>query len=149
MFADASLSTAHFIAVFLLIAALAIEFSLLRGPLNAETIKRLAMADRGYGMAAVLVIIAGVSRVYFGLKDEGYYFQLHSFWTKMGVFVLAGIISAWPTVRILAWARASKANAAFTPPPGEVKAIIRLVIVQAFLMVLMVINAALMARGMG
>jgi putative membrane protein len=149
MIADAMLSTAHFIAVFLLIAALAIEFSLLRGPLNAESIKRLAMADRGYGMAAVLVIAAGVSRVYFGLKDESYYFQLHSFWTKIGVFVLVGLISIWPTIRILAWARASKGNAAFTPPPGEVKALLRLVIVQACLIVLIVVNAALMARGIG
>ncbi len=104
MIADAMLSTAHFLAVFLLIASMAIEFSLLRGPLTTpEGIRRLVMADRGYGMAAVLVIAAGVSRVYFGAKDESYYFQLHSFWTKMGVFVLIGLISIWPTVRILAW----------------------------------------------
>jgi putative membrane protein len=149
MIADVFLSIAHFLAVFLLIAALAAEVSLLRGPLSPQAIKRLAMADRGYGMAAALVIIAGVSRVYFGAKDESYYFQLHSFWTKIGVFVLIGILSIWPTVRILAWARASKANAAYTPPPGEVKAVRRLVHVQAALIVLVVVNAALMARGLG
>lgn len=149
MIADAMLSTAHFIAVFLLVASLAIEFSLLRGPLDAESIKRLAMADRGYGVAAVLVIAAGVSRLYFGAKDESYYFQLHSFWTKMGVFVLIGLISIWPTIRILAWSRASKSSASFVPPPGEAKALLRLVIVQACLIVLIVINAALMARGIG
>ncbi|MEJ0023021.1 MAG: DUF2214 family protein [Alphaproteobacteria bacterium] len=144
------LSTAHFLAVFLLIASMAIEFSLLRGPLTTpEGIRRLVMADRGYGMAAVLVIAAGVSRVYFGAKDESYYFQLHSFWTKMGVFVLIGLISIWPTVRILAWGRASKANPTFAPPPGDVKAVRRLVVVQACLIVLIVINAALMARGIG
>jgi putative membrane protein len=149
MIADALLSTAHFTAVFLLVGMLAAEFFVMRGPLGAEGLKQLAMADRGYGIAAVLVIAAGVSRVYFGLKDETYYFQLHSFWTKMGIFVLAGIVSIWPTIRILAWSRASKANASFVPPPGEVKAVRRLVLVQAFLIVLIVINAALMARGIG
>ncbi len=149
MIGDALLSTAHFLAVFLFVAALAIEFSLLRGPLNQETIKRLAGADRFYGVSAILVIAAGVSRLYFGLKEESYFFQLHSFWTKMGVFALIGLLSIWPTVRILAWARASKANAAFAPPHGEVKAIRRLVHIQAGLIGLVVINAALMARGIG
>lgn len=149
MIADALLSTSHFIAVFLLIGALGAEFALLRSPLDAAGLKRLAATDRLYGLAAMLVIAAGVSRLYFGLKDEGYFFQLHTFWTKIGIFVLVGLLSIWPTVRILAWARASKANASFTPPPGEVKAVRRLVHIQAALIVLIAINAALMARGVG
>lgn len=149
MIADALLSTAHYGAVFFLISMLAAEFFVLRGPLGAEGVKQLAMADRGYGAAAVLVIAAGLSRVFFGLKDESYYFHLHTFWTKMGIFVLVGIVSIWPTIRILAWRRASKANATFVPPPGEVKALRRLVIVQAFLIVLIIVNATLMARGIG
>src|SRR5262245_1003242 len=98
MIGDALLSTAHFVAVFLLIGALAIEFVLLKAPLDAAGIKRLAGVDRFYGIAAMLVIAAGVSRLYFGLKEESYFFQLHSFWTKMGVFVLVGLLSAWPTM---------------------------------------------------
>lgn len=149
MIEDALLSTAHFAAVFLLIAMLGAEYFLLRAPLSADGIRQVALADRLYGLAAALVIVAGVSRVFFGLKDESYYFQLHSFWTKMGLFVLAGVISFWPTMRILAWSRALKANPSFAPPPGEIGALRRMVIVQAVLIALIVVNAALMARGIG
>jgi putative membrane protein len=149
MIADAMLSTAHFAAVFLLIGVLGAEFAALRAPLNADGIKRIASIDRLYGIAAVLVIVAGLSRVYFGLKDESFYWGQHAFWTKMGAFVLVGIISIWPTMRFIAWARASKAIDSFTPPPEEVKGVRRLLMFEGVLILVIVIDAALMARGLG
>ncbi len=149
MIADAILSTAHFAAVFLLIGALGAEFAALRAPLTAEGIKRLGMIDRFYGIAAILVIVAGVARIFWGLKGEGYYWGLHTFWTKIGLFVLVGIISAWPTMRFIAWSRAAKASESFRPPPEEVKGVRRLLMIQGVLILAIVVNAALMTRGIG
>ena len=149
MIADALLSTAHFAAVFLLIGVLGAEFAALRAPLTADGIKRLAMIDRLYGLAAILVIVAGVSRVYFGLKDESFYWGQHAFWTKIGAFVLVGIISIWPTMRFIAWSRASKVSDSYRPPPAEVKGVRRLLMFEGMLILVIVIDAALMARGIG
>ncbi|MGE3303559.1 MAG: DUF2214 family protein [Hyphomonadaceae bacterium] len=146
---DAGLSTAHFLCVLILAGALAGELFLLRLPPSGDLVRALARADLIYGIAAGLLILAGLARIYFGLKDASFYWASHAFWGKMAVFAVIGVLSIQPTRKILAWRKALKADPAFAPSEGEVRSLRRVVTIETHLLALVVVFAALMARGLG
>jgi putative membrane protein len=149
VFLDFLLASFHHVAVFSLFAALAAEIVLLRPELDANSVARVARVDIAFGIAATFVVIAGFSRVFFGIKGADYYFHNHVFWTKVGLFAVIGIISIWPTRRILAWRRALAADPKALPDAAEVRKMKRLVHIEAGLALLLPILAAAMARGYG
>lgn len=146
---DAIFALAHFLAIFMLVGALMGEAYLLRLPLNADVIGVLARVDRSYGIAAGIVIAAGLGRVFFGAIEEGFYFASHAFWGKMACFAATGIVSIFPTLKILAWRKASKSDAAFTPPAKEIADTRRLVMIQTVLIGFIALFAVFMARAIG
>jgi len=146
---DAALSVAHFLALLVMVGALSAEAFILRLPVQGQVIPLLARVDGLYGLSAGLLIAAGTSRVFFGLKDESYYGDSHAFWGKIAVFVIIGLLSILPTMRFIRWRRAFNADASFAPPEADVKSARRIVMIQAHLLILVVIFAAMMARGIG
>lgn len=146
MLTDFLLASLHHLLVYALIAMLVTESVLLRGAVDCGTLQRLAGVDRGYGICAVLLIVAGVSRIAFGVK--GYDFYLHNPWfhAKMGVFVLVGLLSILPTVRFLHWRKALAANPAYLPAPAEVAKMRGLVRFELILIAAIFVFAAAMAR---
>jgi len=146
---DAALSVAHFLALLVMAGALSGEAFVLRLPVKGAVIPLLARIDALYGLSAGLLIAAGLCRVFFGLKDESFYGASHAFWGKIAVFVIVGLLSILPTLQFMRWRRAYTADAAFEPPETEVKRARRIVMIQAHLLILVVIFAALMARGIG
>jgi putative membrane protein len=149
MLLDAAFSFAHFAAVLLVVGTLSAETFVIRLPMNASVIALLARADRLYAIGAVLVIAAGLGRVFYGLKDASYYAGQPFFWAKMAAFALIGVISIWPTIKFLSWRKASKADETFAPPAGDVKTARVLLMVEVHLLILVPLFAALMARGIG
>lgn len=84
-------------------AAVAAEYALLRGSIDAPTIRSLGTADAAYGLAAVGVFGTGVLQVlYFG-KGFSYYLQSPVLWTKVGLFTVVGAFSVYPTLTFLRW----------------------------------------------
>lgn len=146
---DAIFALAHFLAIFMLVGALFGEAYLLRLPVNGDVIAVLARVDRGYGIAAAVIILAGLGRVFFGIKDESFYLASHAFWGKMACFAAAGIISIFPTLKIIAWRKAAKSDARFAPPVTEVADMRRLVMIQTVLIGFIALFAVLMARALG
>jgi len=71
------------------------------------------------------------------------------FWAKIGAFAVVGLISIRPTLRILAWQKLAKADAAFVPPLDEVGAVRRQMLLEIHVFALIPIFAAMMARGVG
>jgi len=59
---DAWLAIAHHLAVFTLLATLAAEWALVRPGLGRPEVERLARIDAAYGVSALAVVVAGVSR---------------------------------------------------------------------------------------
>jgi putative membrane protein len=93
----------HILSFMLVYAAVAAEYALLRGPLDAPTVRALGTADAVYGLAAVGVFGTGVVQVlYFG-KGYAYYLQSPVLWTKIGLFALVGGASVYPTLTFLRW----------------------------------------------
>lgn len=149
MVIDFLLACAHHLALIALVSILAAEFALVRPGLSGPRIQQLARIDMGYGLAAMAMLAAGFGRVFFGAVDAGYYWGNHSFWGKLAVFALIGLISIIPTLQFRRWAKAGAADADYVPPAGELATSRRLVHLQMGLLLLIPIFAAAMARGFG
>ena len=149
MIGDAIYSYLHFTAILILASALGAEALLLRARPGQETLRALARADMLYGISAGLVLATGLARVYLGAKGAGFYAASPVFWTKMGLFLVIAVLSIVPTLRVLRWSRASKADAAFWPPPAELARTRRLVMLELHLLALVPLAEVFMARGLG
>lgn len=143
--ADLVLAILHHLLVFSLAGLLAAELALIRPSLSGPGLGLLGRIDRAYGGVAVAVIVVGVCRVIFGLKGWEYYVANHAFWGKMAAFVIVGLLSIRPTMRILAWRR-SGAN---DVPESEILAVRGWIKGEIFFLALVLVFAAAMARGVG
>lgn len=146
MLTDLVLATLHHLLVFGLVAMLVSQSLLLRGPMDGRVLARLGGIDRGYGLIAVLLLVAGLLRVFHGIKDEDFYLHNPWFHAKLGAYLLAAVLSIWPTLRFLRWRKALKADASFLPSQAEVRGLHRIVRFELALVGVIFVLAAAMAR---
>jgi putative membrane protein len=131
----------HHAAAFALVAALAVEFVLIRGELTPPTARRLARADMVFGIASGVLLVAGLLRVFYFEKGAAYYFHSGTFIAKLALFALVGLLSIYPTRKFIAWRKAIDAS--------SVPAIRRIIHLELVAVVLILLMAALMADGIG
>jgi putative membrane protein len=146
---DAGLSWLHFLFAFILVGAIFAEAVILRLPVDGRVARLLLRVDLLYGLSAVLLILAGVARVIWGAKGWAFYEAQPFFWAKMAAFGVIALISIVPTRTFMRWVRAAKADTAFAVPEAEAKRVRRLVLIEVHLVALLLLFAALMARGVG
>jgi putative membrane protein len=147
---DLILAIAHHLIVFGIAAVLAAELALLRPmSMSPHTVKLLGRFDTFYGLLALAILVVGFSRVFHGTKGPNFYLDNPVFWIKVGAFGVVGLLSVKPTLRILAWQKALKADAAFTPSADDLKALRRRKLAEIHVFALIPIAAAVMARGIG
>lgn len=146
---DLILACAHHLVVFALVVLLAVEFALLRPGVTSAGIKRLGGIDGAYGGMALLVLIIGFTRVFLGNAGAGFYLGNWVFWTKVGLFVIVGLLSIAPTVRIMGWRKALAADPAFVPADAEVMGVRKFLHAELGVLFLIPLFAAAMARGYG
>jgi putative membrane protein len=131
----------HHVAAFALVAALAVEFVLIKGELNATTARRLARADMIFGISAGVLLAVGLLRVFYFEKGAAYYFHSATFIAKLALFALIGLLSIYPTVKFISWRKGIA--------PSSVPAIRRILHLELAGVVLILLFAALMADGIG
>ena len=139
----------HHLAAFTLVAALAVEFMLLRGELTATRARQILSADRIYGISAGLILLVGLARVFHFEKGASYYFHSIPFIAKLSLFVMVGLLSIYPTVQFLSWrtdVRQGRTPAATDEKVRRIRTIIHL---QLAAIAVLILCAALMARGIG
>lgn len=146
---DLLLAIAHHLLVFSLAGIIGAEFVLVRGDLQAATLRRLAGIDRHYGIIAALIVIVGICRVFFGLKGWEFYVYNWVFWTKMAAFIIVGLLSIVPTVRFISWSRQASGNPAFAVPSAELASVKNYVRAEGVIFLPIPVFAAAMARGYG
>jgi len=146
---DLLLAIAHHLLVFTLAAMLVAEAVLLRGPLDADTLRRLARLDAGYGISAMLLLAAGLGRVFLGVKPSAWYLHNPWFHAKLGVFVLVALLSILPTVRFLRWRKALAADPGFLPTAAEQSRLRGMLRLELVLLAAIFALAAAMARHGG
>lgn len=142
---DLVLAITHHLLAFALAGVIAAELVLVRPGLGGRTLTILARIDAAYGALAMLLIIVGASRVYFGLKGWEFYVYNPTFWAKMVAFAVVGLLSIVPTIRILRW-RAANAES-HVVPDAEVLRVRTFLKMEAAVFALIPVFAAAMARG--
>lgn len=144
---DVALSFLHFALVLILAGALSAEAFVLRLPVNGQVARLLLRIDLFYGIAAAGLILAGAARVIWGAKGWDHYAAQPFFWAKMAAFAIVGVLSIWPTLQYFRWIKAASANAAFVADATETRQMRRFVMAELHVLALVVLFAALMARG--
>lgn len=142
------LAILHHFAVFSLVAILAVELALVQPDLTAATIRRIGQLDAAYGALAGAILVIGFLRVFYGGKGADYYFSNPFFWTKIGAFLIVGILSAAPTIRFIGWRRALAKDSRARPKPDAVRGVRGWLIAELAVLATIPLSAAAMAQGL-
>jgi putative membrane protein len=139
----------HHLAAFALVASLAVEMVVIGGELTLEAARKLRLADLAYGISAGLLLIVGLARVFHFEKGATYYFHTWTFIAKLALFVAIGLVSIIPTLEFLSWRR----SVALGKPPAvsarKVRVLRSIIHLELMGVVLILLFAAMMAKGIG
>ncbi len=149
MLRDFLLASAHHLLVFGLIAMLATQSVLLSRQVDAATLRRLSTIDLALGMVAAALLLAGLLRVFLGVKGSAFYLHNPWFHAKLGAYLLAAGISIVPTIRFIRWRKSHKTDGAWLPAPADIAAVRRFVRIELSLVAVILVAAAGMARHGG
>jgi putative membrane protein len=149
MWLDAILAYLHFTAIFLLFAFLTTQAILIRGPIDARTVKLIGRTDLWYFGAALAVLATGLLRATMGAKGPDFYFNFWPIYAKLALFLAIGLISIKPTMTFIRWRRMFERDAAWQVPAAEQATIRKLVVVEAHLAAVIPFIAVMMSRGLG
>jgi putative membrane protein len=148
MWLDAILAYLHFMAIFGLFATLMYEVILLKRGVASLDVETLALTDRKFGIQAVVVLVTGALRVGFGVKGAAFYMHNPVFHLKIGLFVLAALISIAPTIAFLRWRKARRADPSWRVPEPEWQRARKLVRLEMIIIALIPLAAVIMSRGL-
>jgi putative membrane protein len=137
----------HHLCAFTLVAAVAIEFSLMRGELTLASARSLQVTDLVLGIAAGLLLIIGLLRVFYFEKGASYYFHSHAFLTKFALFIIVGLLSIVPTLEFLSWRGAIKAGQVPAVDAKKRRRVTAVLHAELAAIVVILLCAAIMARG--
>ncbi|MBI2734467.1 MAG: DUF2214 family protein [Aquabacterium sp.] len=147
MLLESLLAYAHIVAILGVVVFLTSEAALCRAEwLNAAVVRRLARVDVIYLAAAIVVLLTGLARTWWGMKGAGWYWHQPLLHLKLTLFVVISLISIKPTMSFLRWRRQLDATGAL-PDEAEVRSVRKLIMLEAHLMVLIPLAATLLARG--
>lgn len=120
----------------------------LRGPLDQAGLRRVFHADGWWGVAAAIWIGTGLVRVIGGLeKGMDFYLRNHVFWGKMALLLVVLVLEIAPAVTLVRW-RVELARGTL-PDTSRAERFARVSYAQVVLVLLMVLAASAMARGVG
>jgi len=139
----------HHLAAFTLVGTLIYEHTAFRKDITFAEARRLQRMDLVYGISAGFVLIVGLMRVFYFEKGAPFYAHNLFFWTKMAGFALVALLSIYPTIRFLSWNKFFAKNQVpeiSDQDAARIKLILRLELVAIAVILL---SAALMARGIG
>lgn len=149
MISDALLAYFHYSAIFLFFAFLTVEAMLLRNPLDASTTRLIARVDMWYFAAAILTVVSGLMRLFWGAKGVGFYSGNPVFHIKTGLVIAVGILSFPPTMQYIRWAKRLDEDEQSLPPEAERLWARRIVMIEVHLASLVPLAGVFMARGIG
>jgi putative membrane protein len=96
-------TTLHHLAVLTLLGCALTSIVQLRRPFDLPGAHRLRKVDMLNGLAATLVLLVGLVRVFYFEKGASYYFHNGPFIAKLSLYGLASALSLVPTLEILRW----------------------------------------------
>jgi len=135
----------HFISIFTIVGTLVSEHMLLKKELTRTEIAKLARIDAIYGIAAVVLVIAGLT-LWLGSfwKPSIYYTKNWIFHTKITCFILVGLLSIYPTVFFIKNRKGNQTEVIAIP-----KTIFWMLRLELTLLFIIPLLAGLMSHGVG
>ena len=149
MNAAALMAFLHHLAAFALVAALAVEIVLCKPPLDLVRARSLLVMDRHFGLAAAALLVVGLLRVTYFEKGPHYYWHDAYFIVKFSAFIVAGLISIYPTMTFLSWRRDTRAGKVPVVEPLRYQRLRLCLMLELAAIVVILLCAPLMARGFG
>jgi putative membrane protein len=149
MYASALMAFLHHVAAFTVVGALTAEVVLFKPPLTAVQARRIQRADQIFGGSATALLIIGLLRVNYFEKGAPYYFSNDFFLTKFSLFILAALISIYPTVLFISWNKALKQGEVPTLSPQAVTRARLCMMLEMTAILGILFCAPFMARGFG
>jgi putative membrane protein len=135
----------HFVSIIIIAGTLASEYVLLKKSLTRPEINRLARIDAVYGVAALLLVGAGLTLWLGGIgKPADFYSKNWIFLTKLSLFIIIGLLSLYPTVFFLKNRNGNQDETVAIP-----SSIFWILRIEILLLIIIPILAGLMARGIG
>lgn len=139
----------HHLAAFTLTGSIIYELVTFRKDLTLAEARRMQRMDIAYGISAGLILIVGLFRVFYYEKGAPFYAQNLFFWTKMAGFALAALLSIYPTIRFVSWRKFFAQNQVPEISDQEAARIKLILWLELLAIVVILLSAALMARGIG
>jgi putative membrane protein len=133
----------HLLGVFVLFSTLVIEHVLVKPEMSNADLKKILAIDLIYGLSVLVVLTAGLSLWFLVGKPSGFYSSNPVFHIKVGLFLLIGLLSIYPTAFFL---KNRKSSASVIAVP---KAVVMFIRVELLFLVLIPLLAVLMAQGYG
>ena len=137
----------HFVAAFGMAFSLVYQYFHFKQSLTVAQAKRLQKVDSIYGLSALIVLIAGFVRVFYFEKGSDFYFSSELFYLKLGLFTAIGLLSIYPTIRFMKWSKRLKNNEPILLSDQEYMKVSRILKFELLLLILLVLSASLMAKG--
>lgn len=136
----------HFLAIFGIVASLTAEHLLLKPQLTRNELQRISVLDGIYGISSIVLLTAGLILWLGGIgKPAEIYSKNWIFHLKIGLFLVIGLLSIYPTVFFLKQRKGDNREELVTVPP-MVKMMLRMELLILFILPLL---ATLMAKGVG
>ena len=137
----------HFLAAFGVCAMVLYELVFLTQTPSLTTAKNIQRADMIYGLSALLVVLMGFIRVYYFEKGPDYYFNNPFFWIKLNAFAGVGLLSIYPSIKFFQWKPLLKSKTAPLLTTQTYHILRTLLILEVIGLLVMMISASLMAKG--
>lgn len=137
----------HLLALPLGLGAVVVRGAALGSDLDTIQLRRVFTADGLWGLAALVWLSTGIARAFFGLeKGTEYYLGSRAFGAKMVLFVVILLLEVGPMVALIQWRLRSRRGEPLDLRRARLYS--RISFAQAGLVVLMVLAATAMARGL-
>lgn len=135
----------HFICIFVIVSMLVSEHLLLKKELTRSEIARLSRIDAVYGVAALALLIVGLTLWLGGFgKPTVYYSKNWIFHTKITLFIVVGLLSIHPTVFFIKKRKGNPEERVEVP-----KSVFMMLRMELLILFIIPLLAGLMAHGIG
>jgi putative membrane protein len=136
----------HYVSIMLMVASLLGEHLLLKQELAMTEARAIQRLDIIYGASAAAVLITGITRMFLE-KGVAYYNQHIGFHILVAIFVVAALLSIYPTVIFLRWRSDTQAGKGQKLVREQFKKMQMIIRVEMTLLLLAPFFATWMAHG--
>ena len=141
------LAVLHLIALAIGLAAVYGRWRALKRTKTTADLPDVFAADHWYGVAVIIWRVTGLVGAFGGNEQTtAYSVEVHWFLGKMTLFVIVFLLELYPMITLIRWRRARKQGGLIDL--GRTPLLARLTMAERPLLILMVVMAAAIARGL-